>query len=371
MALHMVTTSNKLLSYFPSSLLTKNLDWPGVEKYKEEICNFFGPWTCVIDRTETYIGPFNCEIRWPIPTYNPNFNMSYREVCLLRAIQLADYAKSVNKKIRLYYSGGIDSGVILCSFIEALGLEETTKIVELAVTENSIRENFVLWDTIVRKNNFHLVSSAIATNIISKDYITLTGECNDQLFGSDKMMAFMVTLGEDAIYKKWETEHIEKFLVSGVSLRGLNPKPMVEYLRLTMEAAPFKIENNYQFWWWYNFAWKWNNVATRIMYYIPIQMAHQVRTSFEVDQFFNCPEFQLWSMKNHHDEPDRNGLPYEYKFAAKEFVSDITNDKGFLEKTKNPSLLRALHSQFRIHAIDSNYNLISDYRDFEKYLNRN
>lgn len=364
----MVTVSNNLLSYFPAALLSKTLDWPGIEQHKEEICKFFGPWVCLIDRTGTYKGPFNCEIRWPIPVYNPNFNLTYREVCLNRAMQISDYANSVNKKIRLYYSGGIDSSVILCSFIEALGLEETVKLIELAVTENSIRENFVLWDTIVRKNNFRLVSSSIAANIVSKDHITLTGECNDQLFGSDKMMGFMALLGEDSIYEKWNPSDIEKFLVHNATAKNLNPKPIVEYLRQTMEAAPFEIQNNYQFWWWYNFAWKWNNVATRIMYYIPKKMEHQTRTSFEIDQFFNSPEFQMWSMKNHHDEPDRYGSPYEYKMLAKEFVADVTKNKGFLDKTKNPSLIRALQSQFRIHAIDSNYNVISDYREFQKYL---
>lgn len=366
----MVMASNKLISYFPAPLLTRHIDWPDVEQHKEEICSFFGPWVCLIDRTGTYKGPFNCDVRWPIPQYDPNFNMSYREVCLVRAKQLADYAKSVNKKIRLFYSGGIDSSVILCSFIEALGLDETTKLVQLAITENSIRENFTLWDKIVRKNNFYMVSSSIASNIISKNHITLTGECNDQLFGSDKMMGFMAMLGEDSIYQDWNPDDIGSFLTSSVTHRNLNSKPIVEYLSKTMDAAPFKIQNNYQFWWWYNFAWKWNNVATRILYYIPYHLADDVKSGFETNQFFNSTEFQLWSMKNHYDEPDKNGSPYEYKNAAKEFVADVTNDKGFLDKTKNPSLIRALQSQFRIHAIDSEYNLISDYHDFEKYLNR-
>jgi hypothetical protein len=359
---------NKLLSYFPAPLMNKVIDWPGVEKHKEEICKFFGSWVCVIDRTETYKGPFECEIKWPIPLYDSNFNLSYKDVCIRRAIELYDYAKKSNKKIRLYYSGGIDSSVILCSFIEALGLQETAKMVELAVTENSIRENPTLWDSIVRKNNFYMVSSSIASNIISKTHITLTGECNDQLFGSDKIMGFMALLGEDVIYKKWTPDSIEKFLVFSATRRDLNPGPLVEYLRQTMEAAPFKIENNYQFWWWYNFAWKWNNVATRLLYYIPTKLAEQTKSGFEVNQFFNSTEFQQWSMKNHCDEPDKNGLPYEYKMAAKEFVVEVTKDKGFLDKTKNPSLLRALQSQFRIHAIDSKYNLITDYKDFQKYL---
>jgi hypothetical protein len=367
----MGTDSNKLLSYFPESLINKNVNWPGVQQHLDEVCEFFGAWVCLIDRTQTYNHPFNCDIRWPIPAYDPNFTLSYEEVCLLRAEQLIKHAKSKNKKIRLFYSGGIDSSVILCSFIKLLGVEETTKYIELAITENSIRENPTLWNDIVRKTDFCLLSASVAKNIVSRESITLTGECNDQLFGSDKMIFFMVALGEDSIYRKWRPEEIENFFASGSNNKHKNAKPIVQYLSNTMNAAPFKIENNYQFWWWYNFSWKWNNVATRIMYYVPTYMSDQLKNGFETEQFFNCNEFQLWSMKYHHDYPDKNGLPYEYKWEAKEFVANVINDEGFLEKTKIPSLVRALHSQFRIHGIDSNYNLITDYKDFKKYLKSN
>lgn len=360
--------SNKLLSYFPETLLHKNVEWPGVEKHLKEIYTFFDAWVCLIDRTKSYKSPFNCDIRWPIPAYDANFSMSYEEVCLLRANQLVSYAKSTNKKIRLFYSGGIDSSVILCSFISLLGIDETVKLVELAITENSIRENPTLWNDIVRKNDFQLLSASVAKNIVSRNSIILTGECNDQIFGSDKMIHFMNKLGENSIYDKWQPNTIQQFLESSVNIENANAKPITEYLSNTMLAAPFTIENNYQFWWWYNFAWKWNNVATRIMYYIPLHLSDQLKSGFETDQFFNCTEFQLWSMKNHHDYPDKNGLPFEYKWEAKEFVAKIIKDNGFLYKTKNPSLLRALHSQFRIHGISSDYKLITDYKEFKSYL---
>lgn len=355
---------NKLLAFSSTKLLAENPDWPGMERYLT-FHNFFPSNVCICDRTNSADVPFDIENRWPIPKFDVGFNLSYEDCVRHRALELITLAKKQNRKIRLYYSGGIDSSVILCSFIETIGLQETTDLVELACTSHSRNENPYIWDKIVRKSKFNLIDASDIKSIVDPKYLTIMGECNDQLFGSDAMIRFEATVGEYKIYDKWSIGTITDYLSD---INPIGAEYWALQLEKTMNAAPYKIENHYQFWWWYNFAWKWNNVVTRILFYLPKTYDSLVQNHNIPIQFFNCESLQQWSMMNHYMEPDRNALPYEYKFQAKQFVCKTLNENGFMNKVKNPSLFRIFYSQTQHIAVDSDYKIIRNWRDMEKYL---
>ena len=53
-----------------------------------------------------------------MPEYDNTFDKSFEQVCDERAQFLLHYAEWKNKKIAVMYSGGVDSTLILCSFLK-------------------------------------------------------------------------------------------------------------------------------------------------------------------------------------------------------------------------------------------------------------
>jgi hypothetical protein len=362
--LSLVIIMNKLISYSCSKLVSEKPNWNGLDKFLT-FYEYFPSNIGVYDRSGATKFPVQCENKWPIPNWNKEFSWSYDECVMFRAKELIELSKKTGKKIRLYYSGGIDSSTIFCSFLDLLGLSDMPKYIELACTFQSRRENPYIWNNFIRKVDFTLFDASNTNQILDVDRIIVMGECNDQLFGSDALINFQIHTSEANAYNKYSVDSITDYF-------GKFNKQYASYwaerLTKSMKAAPFEIENHYQFFWWYNFAWKWNNVAVRILFYLNEDQENILNENTLPVQFFNTEYFQQWSLTNHYNEPDKNASPQEYKMVAKQFVAKSINENGFLHKVKNPSLFRIFYSNVQNYGITSDYKIIRDWRKLEQFI---
>lgn len=354
---------SKLLSYSCSKLVTEKPDWVGVDKFLT-FYKYFPTNIGIYDRTGAVQFPFENENRWPIPNWDRNFSLTYVDCVVKRAQELLSLAKATDRKIRLYYSGGIDSSTIFCAFLNLIGLSEMSKWIEIACTFQSRRENPYIWNNYIRKADFELSDASNTNQILSNDRIVVMGECNDQLFGSDALINFEINTSEANAYNKWTVGTVTDYFSR---INSDYAEYWAEQLSTTMAAAPFKIENHYQFFWWYNFSWKWNNVAVRILFYLKESQERLLNKNTMPIQFFNTEEFQQWSLNSHYLEPDKNASPYEYKMHAKKFVADTIKENGFLHKVKNPSLFRIFYSNSQSYAITSDYRVIRNWRNLKQF----
>lgn len=358
---------NKLLSYSCTKLASENPSWAKPDRFLS-FYNYFPGNIGIYDRTGANSFLFNCENKWPIPIWDNTFALSYEECVMLRAKELLTKSIATGKKIRLYYSGGIDSSTIFCSFLRLLGLDKMKEHLEIACTFHSRKENPHMWDNYIRKGDFDLIDANNAENAIDPNRIVIMGECNDQLFGSDALINFQINTTKENAYRKWTPGTIADYFAKTNSNYS---EYWAENFAKTMDAAPFKIENHYQFWWWYNFCWKWNNVVVRILFYLNEHLDDALTEDTAPIQFFNTEYFQQWSISMHYNEPDKNAYPHEYKMLAKEFVVNTTKEKGFLAKVKNPSLFRIFYSTSQNHAITSDYKVVRNWRTLEDFINPN
>ena len=292
---------------------------------------------------------FNCKLYGePISdiaslTYD---NSTFSQVADARAIDLLQqsYCKD---NVYVMWSGGIDSTVALTSIYKNWPAEDLAKLTVLC-NSVSIKENPEFFKLIVSKKTKIETSTPRIEQFLRKG-IVITGELGDQIFGSDIVGQCVKLFGEDVIHKPWQ-EYAPRYFES-VAANGLQG---YEQYRPIVNESLFELKSVYDFFWWLNFTQKWQHVQLRTL---TSKTWTSPATSFKnLIHFFDTPEFQLWSIHNHHLKIKDTWT--SYKFTAKDYVIDYTKDDSFLNKKKVPSLINLYAGYETNWAIDENWNYL-------------
>ena len=126
----------RLLWYNPNiATHPNNHQLPGIAKYSA-FFKMFSPTVVLLDRTFTINIPINVKSLFPMPHFRP-INKTFEEICNERARELLKRAQTLGVKIHIFYSGGIDSTLLLISFLKNTTPEQQKDIIVL-LTETSI-----------------------------------------------------------------------------------------------------------------------------------------------------------------------------------------------------------------------------------------
>lgn len=294
-------------------------------------CKFFD---CgVIDRSGTLDLGFAYKVLDPIPYVDAaagaKNGFSFAQVCDLVAADIVARARVEERKIRVLWSGGIDSTVALIALLKALPTEEHQRIQPL-LNMISINEYPLFFrQHILGKLPFRQVPAPITQHFGDRQLI-ITGEHGDQLFGSDKLLPL---IANGLAYEPWE-DILPLHLFEKFSGRG-KVKKLMDYLRPQIAASPVPINSTFELFWWLNYSIKWQQVTLRLPVFTfreDVKAIHQ-----RTHHFFRDERFQRWSILNH---PNRECADLaSYKMAAKEYIHAFTGDGVYLAtKTKEPSL---------------------------------
>lgn len=326
---------------------------PGFNNYRT-FAHYFDVNVSLCDRSNVIKFPFKMKSS-PMPVFDKDFNLSYKECALSRMAELDTLHKQTGKKFRLLYSGGVDSSAIFSSFIEYYGLDKTKDILEICCSKESIDENPWLWDRYIRKANFDIVSAHDHGYQWSDDKIIIMGEGNDQLFGKRSDYAYYASnpIGSKEITLQ-DVKHYLKYKSSNINGDGV-----AHIFFNLLKSAPFPITNMFTFLWWINFVLTWDGVLNRVI----SQSTLNKLQDNKLVQFYNTIEFQQWSM-NYHYRYDITLAPL-YKHECKELTIDILNIPEYKNKHKFLSFPK-------LHAVRPTAFLIDEdlylYRNTSAYL---
>jgi len=299
------------------------------------------------DRSRVFKFPINTYVpdRFNIPVSN-NQSYSYEECALLKTQQILDRQIQIDKPIYLMYSGGIDSSVVLCSFIKLLGVDKAKKRINIIMNKQSIDENPEMWYSFIRPH-FNVVNSDFSyndTDITKMIYVS--GELNDQLFGADIQQSYEMFAGSNSLSCPLNYNLLFKFITEGKKVNANAAHFWTSVFIKNLESCPRTDHTMWDVFWWYNFTWKWIYVYYRVFLFSRI--ATEVDTDWiEKDYFpfFSSDEFQLWSMYS--DEPKNYGSWDSYKFTAKKLVSNFIGTDFYMQKTKRQSLKNIVYLRQR------------------------
>ena len=198
------------------------------------------------------------------------FDKTFEQVCDERAKYLLQFAESKNRKIAVMYSGGIDSTLILCSFIKNAKKEQLKNILVL-LSDESIRENVNFYHDHIIKN-FECVSSYKFPYYLGHDdYLFTSGENADQLFGSQVNGVMAKKIPFSSLFDSFDKMegYVIDFFNERLSPSGKEKysEGMLSLCKKIVDGAPIELNNVYRFFWWINFATKWQNCYVRMLPY--------------------------------------------------------------------------------------------------------
>jgi hypothetical protein len=290
-----------------------------------------------------------------LPKFTPNFNLSYTDCCQLQVKSLLQKQEQIDKPIRIMYSGGIDSSMVLTSFINELGLNECAKRLEIVMSTLSIDENPAMWEKILRRSNIKLINSLEFDQSVNPNYLLVAGEFNDQLFGSAMIKPLLKwKTAEELLKPRSLSILIEYFLWIG--LEKIEAEHWGNLLHGLAENAENEIYSTWDVFWWLNFTCKWSSVYFRFLMFNPQQSISKEYLENHYVQFFGTEEFQQWSMNDTRHK--HQGTWDSYKWYPRKLVADFLKDDVYLNKVKRGSLYHVVRARQSNDAMDSNYQFI-------------
>lgn len=322
----------------------------------------------ICDRTESFQQPLRLTIAdtCKLPTLRTT-NLSYTDCCDNRAKELFDLSEATAKPLRVYWSGGIDSTNILVSFLRNYSIAQLKDKIKVVMNSKSMMENPKFYHDYVLPN-FELISSEFTPWMFDGKAIIVTGELNDQLFGSDMMRNYLITDGADKLNAKFSRDDMFEYIDRKIQDARIS-NLMIDGILTSAKTYGLELEKNSDFFWWYNIGFKWQNVHYRIyMLTIPSQVPNITKEWDEqhMKHFYETDDFQLWSFNN----PDIRVIPSwkDYKNIAKQDIFAFNNDEDYLmNKVKTGSLTNVYKYRIIGEAFNDAHEIIAEFNPNDYY----
>ena len=360
---------NTSLIHYRSVIVAKpeNFDLAGMKMFANYF-KIYGTSVVPIDRTGTVRFPIRTTSLFPIPDFHP-LSRSFEDICDERALEILGRGELLNKKIYVFWSGGIDSTLVLVSFLKNASVVQKRNVVVL-MSEESITENPNFYNDHIR-GQLTIQSSANFPLLLGTPHLIVNGEHCDQLFGSDIVAKFVAQFGAAEMHKPYSRETIADFYRTFL-ISEADTNFYVDMFERVKNAAPVPIDTNYLFFWWINFALKWQTVSIRTLSFASARNIKDITPSYVENNyipFYRTNDFQLWSMSNL-DKKIRDEWR-TYKWPAKEIIYNFTKDADYRDnKIKRGSLHFLVVQQKNWPFIDEHFHF-SQQMDREQYYEPN
>jgi len=298
----------------------------------------------------------------PIPV-DFNTSMSFGEVALDAAENL--WRQAGDKKIALFWSGGIDS---------------TTALVALMMTNTNWSKQLIIYTSDYSVNVEYklfyesFIHGKVETIFLSDrqffnpelygdDRLVVDGTCGDQIWGCNILRKMM-----DKIHQPYQvlynTDVFDKAVKMNMPLSSRTQA--IKYIDNLVDKFPVKIKTLAELFWLLTFTHKWDVVKLRHTSYIA-----DVTKFGKMISFFNTDNFQRWAMSN----PDKK-LQNEwntYKQPAKDFIYELTKDNDYrINKLQHESLGRSMQNDrpnYYVSLVTNNGYQLHENKDVINYIN--
>jgi len=325
----------------------------------------------LVDRTNQFKQPISTKV-YPgseLPPLTSNF-LSYRDCCNKRAAELWDLSIRLQKPLGIMWSGGIDSTRMLISFLENFPLAEVKERIRVLTSYDGVVENQEFFRTYIA-GKLTIINSETTPWLFDKSIILVTGEHNDQLFGSDMLKNFMLEKADS-----YNSNLSKDIIFSYLNQRIQNPKvTMLLVDGVCQSAATYgiTIEKNSDWFWWWNFCFKWQAVKFRLLALCEPNLIHNLTADFTntyLQHFYDSADFQLWSINSVEARTITRWI--DYKKQAKIEIFDFDKNQNYFDtKLKKPSLRTVFLQRMLFEGIDSDFNIVQKVNIDDYYLPNN
>lgn len=284
--------------------------------------------------------------------YDPTFKLDFAEVSDLKAL---DFKARINQgeKFAIMYSGGIDSTTIVVALLKNLTQEELTNV-SICTSMPALVENPEFWKNhIFGKFNIIDSSSQKYHDLILAGYTPVTADDGDCIFGT--VFGLSIYYNWQAMCDKFNLSNESKFFIANNIHRFSDPtlhysnfkdlliaylsippnqkfpvigqetpdptfgKKLYDKFDLNCRTAGMPINSLHDFFWWLIFNVKMLNCGVRgaLYYNDKVDSNTAIHT---IENWYNDPLYQNWSMNNNNNGQKIQGGPATYKKAARDYI---------------------------------------------------
>lgn len=278
---------------------------------------------------------------WNAPS-NPFYSMpkfkfiddTFSDLLDRRAIEIFSRAKNQNKRVALFWSGGIDSTCVLVSFLKNLSKTDCENF-SIICNINSILENYDFYLRFI-SNKIHCMhyNQLDVNNDLLDKYILIHGDPGDCLFGpSISMYRYFIDRGEHL--EPWRNhlnrmaELLDPTPKHGIDAPGFGRWYVDKITRNLEESGQSDYISTIADWWWwtyYNFKWEFS--CQRPFFYTKRNFDKGISIDrleeYSKNVFFNTEKFQQWTYSNLKNHVDKNFTVH--KKPAKDYIFEFTKD---------------------------------------------
>ena len=305
---------------------------------------------------------------YEMPVYDPTFSKSFEQVTDERAIGCKQHLQN-GKKIALMYSGGIDSTVVLISFLKNFNKEELENV-HICASILSVVENPSLWnDHVVGKMTVLDSNKWKYDDLILAGYVPVTADEGDCIFGTsiglqlynnyeayltdlspavrEKLLAIRYELANPEVHYSRYRDVIVKYFALNNTPSGLEfGRILYEKYNRNVQTSNVPINSLHDFFWWLIFDVKYLNCSVRsALFYSGGKLPY--RESLDsTENWFNGADYQRWSMVNNNNGQKIKKTLATYKWAARKYIYDFYPNEWYyyfkpkLESLNNLVILR-------------------------------
>ena len=310
----------------------------------------------LIDRTQTISTPFefNVKDQYKILHDVQSANFSFKQACQKSATAISDYAGA--RKIYIFWSGGIDSTLVIASFLLA-GVDASNIVI--VCNQESIQENPKFWKNIVSEK-----FSCVSTDEFFLKYKTVLPqgvlvEANpaDTTFGDFDLKIAPNRL-VDTLTAAPEASNLVKHYTSLHPAIPLNRiEKSIDIVNKTVSGSPAPITTMFDWLRWVNINFIWMSVNE--------SLRSRVHAQSDTFYFFNAPAMQKWASKN--VSVDYIVNKYYKHVLMKETIFEVFEDSDYFDnKIKWPSVSRRFLNRSALFSTTNQHYYIA--KEFENFL---
>lgn len=282
---------------------------------------------------------YNWKSTTPLPTFSSN-KVTLADACASRVEELTNIAENSNKKLMIMWSGGVDSTLVLVSFL----MYGNTKNIEILLSNESIVENGSFFNRYIENKIKYTKYSLYDANetfdkLIKKNkYYFVSGQVGDQLYGSAfnvKNSEFYFVPWKNAIHEIYRRySGFCEYVNLKYDPTSLAEKHIDIYEKYAKQLG-FNLTIGGELFWLMNFCFKYD--------YIKMEHPLLICNNYMLDNyaaFYDSVMFQDWSIQNYSRLREYNMYsdPKKYKQDSKEIIYRFDGNRNYYNcKSKHGS----------------------------------
>ena len=295
-----------------------------------------------------------------VPDFAIRRPLDFTDITDARSIELLAKSQSYSS-VLLFYSGGIDSTMILCAMLKNWSAIDLARVT-IVMNQHCIDENRNMFDTYIN-GRFDVVSTDnyFIEHKVTNDTLYVTGALGDPLMADENNMLVFNQMYPDAYNKPWKDNLDTIIAYYAIKSDLVIARRIVDTVTQSLIKSNFDIETVYEFFWWISFNWGWDMDIYQSVWYWRLAPDTDTKQFLEENHFIwlNTVDYQDWAINTVGTTLMMGDNIRMAKYSMKKYIYDFNHDLEYFSNkmhegsvSKNKSLITTA-----LCGIDVNYNI--------------